>query len=87
MIRFLVIGLLLYIGYRILLSFTAAKKTPAHGTEKRDSGEETFRDPVCGVYVSGESAVIGRHNGERHYFCSMACLEKYREQLDHSSPP
>lgn len=86
MIRLLMMGLLLYIGYRILLSFTGATKTSARGPGKHDSGEETFRDPVCGVYVSEESAVIGRHNGERHYFCSMDCLEKYREQLDHSSP-
>jgi YHS domain-containing protein len=79
------IGLLLYIGYRILISFTAAKKPKTNEAAHHDSGEETFRDPVCGVYVSEEAAVIGRHNGERHHFCSMDCLEKYREQLDHSS--
>lgn len=86
MIRFLVIGLLLYIGYRIILSFTSAKKPPAKSGENHGSaGVETYRDPVCGVYVSEETAVIGRHEGQRHYFCSMTCLEKYREQLDHSS--
>lgn len=87
MIRILIWGLLLYIGYRIILSLTAAKKPLEKPPESRDSGEETYRDPVCGVYVSGETAVIGRYEGERHYFCSMNCLEKYREQLDHSSPP
>jgi YHS domain-containing protein len=86
-IRFLAIGLLLYIVYRFIISLTAAKKPLAkpgagHGT----AGVETHRDPVCGVYVSEESAVIGRHDGQRHFFCSMNCLEKYREQLDHSSP-
>jgi YHS domain-containing protein len=86
LIRLLVIGLLLYIGYRIIVSLTTAKKTPAKGGEKHDQGVETYRDPVCGVYVSEETAVIGRHDGQRHYFCSMNCLEKYREQLDHSSP-
>ncbi len=87
MIRFLVIGLLLYIGYRILISLTSAKKPLTKPAGSRDAGEETYRDPVCGVYVSEETAVIGRHDGQRHYFCSMDCLEKYREQLDHSSPP
>lgn len=86
MIRFLIVGLLFYIGYRILISLTSAKKPTAKAAEPRDPGEETYRDPVCGMYVSAETAVIGRHNGQRHYFCSMDCLEKYREQLDHSSP-
>jgi YHS domain-containing protein len=85
-IRFLVIGLLLYIGYRIIISLTSAKKPLPKSSTNGDSSVETFRDPVCGVYVSEETAVIGRHDGKRHYFCSMNCLEKYREQLDHSSP-
>jgi YHS domain-containing protein len=85
-IRFLVVSLLFYIGYRILISLTSAKKPLTKPAGSRDPGEETHRDPVCGVYVSEETAVIGRHDGQRHYFCSMACLEKYCEQLDHSSP-
>lgn len=85
MIRFLIVGLLFYIGYRIVISLISAKKPLSKSSGSRDSGVETFRDPVCGVYVSEETAVIGRHDGQRHYFCSMNCLEKYREQLDHSS--
>ena len=86
MIRLLVVGLLLYIGYRIIIYMTSQKKPLTKNGTKHDAGVETFRDPVCGVYVSEETAVIGRHDGERHYFCSMNCLEKYREQLDHNSP-
>ncbi len=85
MIRLLVIGLLLYVGYRIILSLTSASKPLEKPDESRGSaGIETYKDPVCGVYVSEETAVIGRHDGQRHYFCSMNCLEKYREQLGHS---
>ena len=87
MIRFLLIGLLLYIGYRIIVALTSAKKPLVKPGENHGSaGIATYRDPVCGVYVSEETAIIGRHEGQRHYFCSMNCLEKYREQLDHSSP-
>ena len=86
MIRLLIWGLLLYVGYRIIISLTSSKKPLSKPAGSRDPGEETHRDPVCGVYVSEETAVIGRHDGQRHYFCSMNCLEKYREQLDHSSP-
>lgn len=87
MIRLLAIGLLLYIGYRILLSLTSVKNPQRKPGKIHDPGEETHRDPVCGIYVTAETAVIGRHDGQRHYFCSLNCLEKYREQLDHSSPP
>lgn len=86
MIKFLLVGLMLYIGYRIIKSLISAKKPLTKSPGGRDQGIETHRDPVCGVYVSEETAVIGRHDGQRHYFCSMNCLEKYREQLDHSSP-
>jgi YHS domain-containing protein len=86
MIRLIMIVLLFYIGYRIIISFTATKNTPRKSSGERDRSEETFRDPVCGMYVTEEHAVIGTHNGNRHYFCSMGCLDKFREQLDHTSP-
>jgi YHS domain-containing protein len=79
-------GLLLYVGYRIIVSLFSAKKSPSQPSESRNPGVETHRDPVCGIYVSEETAVIGRHDGKRHYFCSINCLEKYRERLDVTSP-
>lgn len=85
--KFLIVLLLLYIGYRMIVSLTTTKKPLQKAPGTRDPDEETFQDPVCGLYISAEKAVIGRHDGQRHYFCSMNCLEKYREQLDHSSPP
>jgi YHS domain-containing protein len=77
---------MLYIGYRIIVSLVTSKKPQVKSAGSRDPGEETYLDPVCGLYVTMETAVIGRHDGQRLYFCSMNCLEKYREQLDHSSP-
>ncbi|MDD2309760.1 MAG: transcriptional regulator [Desulfuromonadaceae bacterium] len=87
MIRFLIVGLLVYIGYRIVISLLSSKNPPSKPEPPLDPATETHRDPVCGVYVSEEDAVIGKLDGQRHYFCSMNCLEKYREQLDHTSPP
>jgi YHS domain-containing protein len=83
----LFLGLLLYVCYRIILSLTSDKKPLTKSGRDNDPGEETYRDPVCGVYISEETAVIGKHDGKRYYFCSMDCLEKYREQIDHISPP
>ena len=81
-IRLLIWGLLIYIGYRVVVALASGKKTEIATSGQREAAV-THRDPVCGVYVSEEDAVVGRLEGERHYFCSMDCLERFREQLDH----
>jgi YHS domain-containing protein len=85
MIRILLWLLIIYIGYRVVLALTSSKKQEPELRSSASGGVVTHRDPVCGMYVSEEDAVVGRLDGQRHYFCSMACLEKYREQLDHTS--
>jgi len=87
MIRLLFWLLLIYIGYRVISALVAGKKKEAvnHGTVA--DAAVTHLDPVCGMYVSEDDAVVGRLDGQRHYFCSIACLEKYRDQLDHSQHP
>lgn len=75
--KFIVWLVLGYIGYRVIKNWLADKSTPVEA--KR--GTETFRDPVCGVYVSAEDATIGRLEGERIYFCSHDCLQKYQEKI------
>lgn len=87
MIRLLIWGLLLYIGYRIILSLTSSKKPQQKPEDRTNPAAETHRDPICGVYVSEDDAVVGKLDGQRHYFCSMECLEKFREQLEHTSAP
>ena len=41
------------------------------------TGGELKKDPVCGTYVSEDTAVIKRINGETVHFCSPACRDKY----------
>ena len=72
----------LLIGYCAYLFFK--NRTPKElPPEAEPKGETAHRDPVCGVYVAEEDAVVGRIEERRVYFCSMACLEKYRDQLEH----
>ena len=77
MLIFFLIGYLIYV-------LVKKRSTGKIQEKKEEVKEEMFRDPVCGVYVTKGDAVIGRHDGERIHFCSMACLEKYREQLEHA---
>jgi YHS domain-containing protein len=85
MIRLLIWLLLIYIGYRVITALVTGKKTGTVSHGGTTDAAMTHRDPVCGMYVSEDDAVVGRLDGQRHYFCSMSCLEKYREQLDHTS--
>lgn len=80
--RFLFFVLLGYIVYRLLSS---RKQVTDNGQSRPQQATETYKDPICGVYVSAEDAVTGRHDGERLYFCSLECLEKYREQLSQTN--
>jgi YHS domain-containing protein len=77
MLIFFLIGYLIY----VLVKKRSAVKIVEKKEEPR---EETYLDPVCGVYVAEGDAVVGRLDGERIHFCSMACLEKYRDQLPHA---
>lgn len=85
MIRVLLWCLLIYIGYRIIASLAQDKQPRSGSPRGRERATATHRDPVCGVYISEEDAVIGRLGGERHYFCSRACLDRFQEQLDRPS--
>lgn len=41
-------------------------------------GGELKKDPVCGTYVSADTSVTRRIDGQTVYFCSPACRDKYR---------
>ena len=82
LMRLLIWGLLLYVGYRVVKALFKPKEKSA-STVQHD-GEETVQDPICGMFLARTDAVVGTLEGKRHYFCSMACLDKFREQLDHN---
>jgi YHS domain-containing protein len=42
------------------------------------AGGELKKDPVCGTYVSMDTAVIKKVDGQTVHFCSAACRDKYR---------
>jgi YHS domain-containing protein len=81
MIRLLFLFLL---GYGVYLFFRTSIKKMSPPAGKPD-GEIVYKDPVCGVYVTEKDAVVGKLEGEKIYFCSMECLEKYRDRLEKKS--
>ena len=47
------------------------------------ASEKTFRDPVCGMFVSLELTHKLKSGPETLYFCSHECREKYQAQRVH----
>ena len=74
----------LLLGY-IVFQYVRNRSTKELPADKGPAAAETHKDPVCGVYVAHEDAVVGTLEGKKIYFCSMECLEKFREQLDHKN--
>ena len=77
MIRLLMWLLLGYVVYLVVKGRSGKREIP----KEASGGDETYQDPVCGVYVAEDDAVVGKLEGKRIYFCSMACLEKFQEQV------
>ncbi len=41
-------------------------------------------DPVCGMTVEAETAAAAwEHAGTVYYFCSVGCMEQFRQDPDH----
>ncbi len=79
MLRLLVYVALGYLLYRLAGILLRKREIPRPDP---DRGVETFRDPVCGTYVTLDDAIVGKlEDGKKLYFCSMECLDKYRENL------
>lgn len=75
----------LVLGYALYLIVRGFFRPRVSKPARRPGEVETFRDPVCGVYVAAEDAVVGNLDGERIHFCSMECLEKFRSNLNNTS--
>jgi YHS domain-containing protein len=82
--RFLVLPLLLFWLLRsILRSMFAGVNSqvatkPGRRVPPVSLGGELKKDPVCGTYVSADTSVTKRINGQTLHFCSPACRDKYR---------
>jgi YHS domain-containing protein len=84
MIRLIFWGVLLYLGLRIFSALKPAAKRDTPARRERGPACATHRDPVCGIYVTEDDAVTGLFSGQRLYFCSPACRDRYGENPDHT---
>ena len=77
----LVFILLLLIGrafWRVMDGVIEAAGGRRSASRPSSRGLKLVRDPVCGTYVPPGTSPSMTSGGTTHYFCSTACLEKYR---------
>jgi YHS domain-containing protein len=79
-LRLVIIGLLLYILYRLLIG---PKKKQKEARENGPSSSEgavqdiLAEDPVCHTYIPKGQAVQLHHDKKMYYFCSDKCCEMF----------
>ena len=91
MIRFLLLSILLTILFRTvsrMLNGVVRGMRGQDGSTGRtratsdvpQRGVHMERDPICGTFVVPERAVaLSTSGGDRKYFCSTDCRDKYRD--------
>ena len=75
-------GLLWFIGFAVLFYLMmrvgcGAHMTHGHGGHGHGGEAKGGKDPVCGMKVAADSGYTKVHAGERYWFCSRTCLEKF----------
>lgn len=83
-LRFLFLIIVFYFVQRLISSVFKIGRRPRPEV-REDNGrgnvsvkrEQVEKDPVCGMFVAREAAVIQEKGGETYYFCSEECRDKF----------
>jgi YHS domain-containing protein len=81
-LRALVEAVIFYVVFQALSRMFggggSATRTPQAPPRREDASPvKLVRDPVCGTYVSPESALSSRSSNGVAYFCSQTCRDKW----------
>ena len=82
-LRLLIIGILLYILYRLLIG---PRKRRVHGKNRAGAApggpvqDVLVEDPVCHTFIPKGQAVRLHHDKQMFYFCSDKCCETFLEK-------
>ena len=84
--KWLVLGLAVYVLYRLFANdFLKKKKENAEDqaaeVERKVAAGEMVKDPECGTYVSVDGNISVRDGDKVYRFCSYECRDKFLERL------
>ena len=76
---------LFFAVYLFVLLVREIGKTPpkGEGSENKDlqeSRKDMVWDPVGGLFLPEEKAVVLKASGKNHYFCSSQCAERFLKE-------
>ena len=79
LLRLVIIGVLVYIFYRLLVGGRKLPKQPK--TEEVDNNlpaqDVLVEDPVCHNYIPQSQALKLNHENQVYYFCSKECCKTF----------
>ena len=82
-LRLVIIGVLLYILYRLLVG-PRKEKVSDHKSGAVSTGGDVqdvlVEDPVCHTFIPKRQAVQLHHDKKMYYFCSEKCCENFLKQ-------
>lgn len=77
-VRLLVLGILLYILYRLLFGGKKKRAATSRGQNRgirHPAHDVLVEDPVCHTYVPKAQAVVAKQGEKSYFFCSEKCRE------------
>ena len=78
MIRLIIYFTIIYFAINLMKALISPKK--AHESKNSNSGEDMVEDPYCGTFIPKSSALEKRSGGEKLYFCSKECWQRYKDE-------
>lgn len=87
MIRLILLGIAIYIIYRLFANDFFRKKKRMEEAEKENIQQkvadgEMAKDPECGTWVDIASSISVREGSKQYYFCSYECRDKFLARLE-----
>ncbi len=87
MLKFLVIGVAIYVLYRLFANDWLKKmKKDKHeedaDRERKIAAGEMVKDPECGTYVAVDSSITVRNGEKVYHFCSYDCRDSFLKKLE-----
>lgn len=78
--RNIILIILIVLFYYLVKSFFSPPKVrQKKGEGVIDIDDEMVKDPCCGVYIPKKEAIEKKIKGQKYYFCSKECMEKFKE--------
>lgn len=78
MIRLIIYFVIIYFAINLVKALISPKET--YESNNNNSGEDMVEDPYCGTFIPKSSALEKRSGGEKLYFCSKECWQRYKDE-------